>query len=241
MSEPTTTLTDALLALVLAAVAVQVSVTAAATGSAAQATWAAAFAAGSIGAALGAVSHGAKGRLAAPALRRVWLASLVGVLLSQALLLAAIVASAWPVWLPLALGFAIGVPAFLSYATSMGGTISGAMIEASHQANIGSKPAEAGGVVSMGMIFALPAFLFFTPHGWLCTYLVGSGVVRALGCAGVDISVVDLRTELPPFYRRLGYVETGTAPFPDPERATRACHLIVMSKELGSPAAPPAP
>jgi hypothetical protein len=105
MSEPTTTLTDALLALVLAAVAVQVSVTAAATGSAAQATWAAAFAAGSIGAALGAVSHGAKGRLAAPALRPVWLASLVCVLLSQALLLAAIVASAWPAWLPLALGF----------------------------------------------------------------------------------------------------------------------------------------
>ena len=55
---------------------------------------------------------------------------------------------------------------------------------------------------------------------------------RRAGCRAVDISVVDLRTELPPFYRRLGYVETGTAPFPDPEKATRPCHFIVMSKRL---------
>jgi hypothetical protein len=48
----------------------------------------------------------------------------------------------------------------------------------------------------------------------------------------VDISVVDLRTELPPFYRRLGYVETGTAPFPDPAKAKRPCHFILMSKPL---------
>jgi predicted N-acetyltransferase YhbS len=55
---------------------------------------------------------------------------------------------------------------------------------------------------------------------------------RRAGCRAVDISVVDLRTELPPFYRRLGYVETGTAPFPDPEKATRPCHFILMSKRL---------
>jgi predicted N-acetyltransferase YhbS len=56
--------------------------------------------------------------------------------------------------------------------------------------------------------------------------------LRRAGCRAVDISVVDLRTELPPFYRRLGYVETGTAPFPDPEKATRPCHFILMSKSL---------
>jgi predicted N-acetyltransferase YhbS len=56
--------------------------------------------------------------------------------------------------------------------------------------------------------------------------------LRSAGCRAVDISVVDLRTELPPFYRRLGYVETGTAPFPDPEKATRPCHFILMSKSL---------
>jgi len=48
----------------------------------------------------------------------------------------------------------------------------------------------------------------------------------------VDITVVDLRTELPPFYHRLGYVETGTAPFPSTGRATRPCHFILMSKRL---------
>jgi predicted N-acetyltransferase YhbS len=56
--------------------------------------------------------------------------------------------------------------------------------------------------------------------------------LRRAGCIAMDISVVDLRTELPPFYRRLGYVETGTAPFPDPEKATRPCHFILMSKPL---------
>jgi GNAT superfamily N-acetyltransferase len=55
---------------------------------------------------------------------------------------------------------------------------------------------------------------------------------RRAGCRAVDIQVVDLRLELPPFYRRLGYVETGTAPFTDPEKATRPCHFILMSKQL---------
>ena len=55
---------------------------------------------------------------------------------------------------------------------------------------------------------------------------------RRAGCRAVDIQVVDLRTELPPFYRRLGYAETGTAPFPAEGRATRPCHFIRMSKPL---------
>ena len=52
------------------------------------------------------------------------------------------------------------------------------------------------------------------------------------GCAVVEIEVVNLRTELPPFYRRLGYVEQGTRPFPDPERCKLPCHFIVMSKHV---------
>ena len=55
---------------------------------------------------------------------------------------------------------------------------------------------------------------------------------RDAGCRAMDLSVVDLRTELPPFYRTLGYAERATAPFPHPERATQPCHMIVMSKEL---------
>ena len=56
---------------------------------------------------------------------------------------------------------------------------------------------------------------------------------RAAGCPRVKIHIVNLREELPPFYRRLGYVESGTLPFPSPEEATRPCHFIVMSKSLG--------
>jgi GNAT superfamily N-acetyltransferase len=55
---------------------------------------------------------------------------------------------------------------------------------------------------------------------------------RQGGCAHVDIQVVNLREELPPFYRGLGYVESGSAPFPEPGRAKRACHFIRMSKPL---------
>ena len=56
---------------------------------------------------------------------------------------------------------------------------------------------------------------------------------RAAGCPRMKIHIVNLREELPPFYRRLGYVETGTLPFPTPEEATRPCHFIVMTKALG--------
>jgi GNAT superfamily N-acetyltransferase len=55
---------------------------------------------------------------------------------------------------------------------------------------------------------------------------------RAAGCPRMKIHIVNLREELPPFYRRLGYVETGTLPFPTPEEATRPCHFIVMTKTL---------
>ena len=55
---------------------------------------------------------------------------------------------------------------------------------------------------------------------------------RRAGCTAIDIYVVNLRTELPGFYRRLGYSESGVAPFPDPTEATRPCHIIVMTKAL---------
>lgn len=55
---------------------------------------------------------------------------------------------------------------------------------------------------------------------------------RARGCRFMDIHIVNLREELPTYYRRLGYVETGTLPFSEPGRASRPCSFIVMSKEL---------
>ena len=55
---------------------------------------------------------------------------------------------------------------------------------------------------------------------------------RSQGCTSIEIEVVDLRRELPPFYRQLGYEEAGERPFPDTTRTTRACHFVVMRKRL---------
>jgi GNAT superfamily N-acetyltransferase len=54
---------------------------------------------------------------------------------------------------------------------------------------------------------------------------------RDHGCAHMDIRVVNLRVELPPFYRALGYNETGTEEFHG-EPVKMACHFVVMSKLL---------
>ena len=61
--------------------------------------------------------------------------------------------------------------------------------------------------------------------------------LRERGCREVQIHIVNLRQELPPFYRRLGYEEAGELPFPTPELSTRACHMIVMRKDLVSASA----
>ena len=57
---------------------------------------------------------------------------------------------------------------------------------------------------------------------------------RAACCEFMDLRIVNLRTELPPFYRRLGYVETGTEPFAADAEPSQPCHFIKMSKPLGS-------
>jgi predicted N-acetyltransferase YhbS len=54
---------------------------------------------------------------------------------------------------------------------------------------------------------------------------------RAHGCAAIELTIASLRLELPPFYQKLGYVQSGAQPFEDPRR-TRDCHFIVMSKDL---------
>ncbi len=55
---------------------------------------------------------------------------------------------------------------------------------------------------------------------------------RSAGCTGLDIEVVNLREELPPFYRRFGFAEAGTLPFTPVEKLTRDAHLVKMSKAL---------
>jgi ribosomal protein S18 acetylase RimI-like enzyme len=53
-------------------------------------------------------------------------------------------------------------------------------------------------------------------------------------CNYVDIKVLSLRAELVPFYRKLGYAETGTEEF-QPSRPLKPgvkCRCIIMSKPL---------
>ena len=54
---------------------------------------------------------------------------------------------------------------------------------------------------------------------------------RAWGCAGIDIRIVNRRTELPAIYAQIGFVDRGTEPFEDP-LLTKPCHFILMSKDL---------
>ena len=57
---------------------------------------------------------------------------------------------------------------------------------------------------------------------------------RAAGCLFMDLTIVNLRKELPGYYRRRGYVENGTLPFPQHQHPPKMpCHLVRMSKPLG--------
>jgi len=55
---------------------------------------------------------------------------------------------------------------------------------------------------------------------------------RDAGCQFLDISVVNLRSELPAFYRQFGFEPYGTAPFHDPVTLSRPAHLVLMTKPL---------
>jgi len=55
---------------------------------------------------------------------------------------------------------------------------------------------------------------------------------RDAGCQFMGLTIVNLRKELPGFYNRLGYTESGTLPFPSDQQANQPCHLVRMSKPL---------
>jgi GNAT superfamily N-acetyltransferase len=61
---------------------------------------------------------------------------------------------------------------------------------------------------------------------------VAEALCEAMGCRKMALRVVNIREELAPWYRRLGYRETGTTtPFTDP-RVKRQCHFVEMEKPL---------
>jgi GNAT superfamily N-acetyltransferase len=85
-------------------------------------------------------------------------------------------------------------------------------------------------------------------RGYLGTLAVdppfqGQGVAKALvlavereadrqGCRFLDITVVNLRKELFPFYAKLGFAANAVLPFPRPAKALQPLHLVQMTKPL---------
>jgi len=68
---------------------------------------------------------------------------------------------------------------------------------------------------------------------------IGSALMKAAedhcakaGCRFMDLRIVNLRTENHAFYRRRGYLETGTEPFPFDLNPKLPCHFVNMSKQL---------
>jgi N-acetylglutamate synthase-like GNAT family acetyltransferase len=55
---------------------------------------------------------------------------------------------------------------------------------------------------------------------------------RSAGCHFMDLTIVNLRKELLSFYQRLGYIESGTLPYPSDLQTNLPCHLVKMSKAL---------
>jgi GNAT superfamily N-acetyltransferase len=55
---------------------------------------------------------------------------------------------------------------------------------------------------------------------------------RSAGCRFMDLTFVNVRQELPAYYRQLGYIENGTLPFPADQVTKIPVHLVRMSKAL---------
>ena len=56
--------------------------------------------------------------------------------------------------------------------------------------------------------------------------------LRAAGCKVADLRFINHRAELLRFYSRLGYAESGSAPFPFTNRMRMPFHFVEMTKTL---------
>ncbi len=73
-------------------------------------------------------------------------------------------------------------------------------------------------------------------HSGLGSLLMDAAEEYCRGRASLfmDINVVNLREELFGFYRKRGYVETGTRPFPADVATKLPCHFVEMTKPLSA-------
>ena len=102
-----------------------------------------------------------------------------------------------------------------------------------------------------GALRALVYLSIEADRGYLGTLSVdpnhqGKGLARALvsevedhcrreDLRFLDISVVNLRKDLFPFYAKLGFAPVATLPFPRPDKALQPLHLVQMTKALRAP------
>ncbi|MFN2530118.1 MAG: GNAT family N-acetyltransferase [Pyrinomonadaceae bacterium] len=52
------------------------------------------------------------------------------------------------------------------------------------------------------------------------------------GCEFIDLKIVNVRSELPEFYEKRGYIESGTSAFPAEVETKVPCWFIDMSKRI---------
>lgn len=62
--------------------------------------------------------------------------------------------------------------------------------------------------------------------------MAAEAFAQRAGAGAMDLRVISARAELVPFYRRAGYQETGTAPFPPGLKTKIPSHYILLSKLL---------
>jgi GNAT superfamily N-acetyltransferase len=82
----------------------------------------------------------------------------------------------------------------------------------------------------LGLLSVDPSY----QRGGLGSFLMheAESYCRERGSRFMDILIVNLRQELPAFYQRRGYVESGATPFPDEIDTKMPCHFINMTKPL---------
>lgn len=68
---------------------------------------------------------------------------------------------------------------------------------------------------------------------------IGSALVQYVedyakeeGCISIDINVINVRSDVIPWYERRGYVLVTTKPYPRPESCTRPVHFLYMRKPV---------
>lgn len=89
----------------------------------------------------------------------------------------------WSALATVFVAFAVGLPAFLRYATRAGSAVTDTMLSTATAVNQGQAAMEKMGESYIVSMLSLPAFLLFTPIGLVTLYIGATGLVRCLAFA----------------------------------------------------------